>query len=117
MRFRVSIEEWAEHLIKNYDLKCDIGYVYILKSDSGLYKIGKTHNLQARIKTIKTSSPSEIEVERVFKSINCGEAEKELHDRFSAFRKTGEWFQLEQEELDLIESLEDGWWLEACYIS
>jgi hypothetical protein len=77
------------------------GYVYILQSERR-YKIGRARDLPARTKTNITSSPHEVVLLFAYKVADCNEAESELHKGFGAKRKKGEWFELDDWELDAI---------------
>ena len=110
-----SVDRAAE-LNKGYGIKVDVGYVYVLKAENGLYKIGKTHNLQSRLSNIRTASPLHLEIYRVFKCVNCGYAESDLHDFYSDFREKGEWFRLGNKQLEDLEKWADELYLCPCYL-
>lgn len=78
------------------------GYVYILKSDRGEYKIGRTVDPSNRLKTFTIKLPFRVEYELVIKSNDMARLEKELHTRFSHKRTTGEWFNLLEKDLDSL---------------
>jgi hypothetical protein len=97
-------------------VKPDVGYIYILKAANGLYKIGKTQNLNSRIKTIRTASPVKIEVYRVFQSTEYSKIEIHLHRLFSDFREIGEWFRLTNAELETVDEIQGDHTLLPCYV-
>jgi Meiotically Up-regulated Gene 113 (MUG113) protein len=76
------------------------GVVYIMQSPAlGLYKIGRTKNLDQRFKSLRTGNPD-------IKLIGCfdggNKLEKELHDMLSEQRVAGEWFRLSATQVDLL---------------
>ena len=61
------------------------GYVYLIQDiDSGLYKIGKTVNLQRRMRELKVGSKTKL-IESKF-VIDANLREKELHNKYKNFR-------------------------------
>jgi|TARA_B110000093_G_C12710634_1_gene302052 hypothetical protein len=64
--------------------------IYFLKANNRI-KIGYANDPTQRIPSIQTSSPFELEVLLI---INGNyDRERELHQKFEAFRKSGEWFE------------------------
>lgn len=78
------------------------GYVYLLRGVQGAYKIGKTINPEDRIATFKLNLPFPIEYETIIYTENRHQLEKELHNRFKGRRINGEWFALDQEDVEYI---------------
>lgn len=78
------------------------GYVYILRSVSGHYKIGRTIDPNDRIKTFTIKLPFEVEYELVVKHEDHVWLEKELHQRFQHCRGNGEWFNLSPEDIEAL---------------
>lgn len=68
------------------------GYVYILSTWDGIYKIGRTTNLERRIKSfVKTPNL------KLIYSRWCRDSystEKEIHHIYYQYRVDGEWFRL-----------------------
>ncbi len=83
----------------------DMGVIYFLRADNGLVKIGRTTNLEARLSTLRTHLPYELEVLRIIQSDRCKALEMEFHSRFASCRIRGEWFRLEPAD---IEDLRNG---------
>lgn len=81
------------------------GYVYLVKSVSGHYKIGRTVDPQSRAKTFGVKLPFEVEFQCLIETDDYEALELELHDRFEAQRVNGEWFNLSAEDVDYIKSL------------
>lgn len=58
------------------------GYVYIIKFDFGVYKIGRTKNLQSRFKQLSIL-PMGVALVHSIACENDAKVEKELHERFN----------------------------------
>jgi len=80
-------------------------YVYLmLDRKNGYYKIGISNEPEWREKTLQSEKPS-IKLIAAKKFVNrrmTANIEKALHDSYSHRRKRGEWFQLDQEDIDEI---------------
>lgn len=81
------------------------GYVYLIKSPTGAYKIGRTNNPENRMRTFNVKLPFEIEFIALIKTEDMVWLEKDLHDRFAAKRINGEWFSLDENDVDYITGL------------
>jgi hypothetical protein len=67
------------------------GVVYFLAAGAAdIVKIGFTTNLDGRIRSLKTGSPTDVEV--LLAITGTMTTERELHKRFAADRLRGEWF-------------------------
>jgi hypothetical protein len=84
------------------------GFVYLIESAAGLYKIGRTANVQARLKLIATSSPHPVNVKHSFKTKDSIKAEALLHAKFANYRRHGEWFDLQPSDVEWFCLLQDG---------
>lgn len=78
------------------------GYVYVLKSDSGHYKIGKTSDPAARLITFEVNLPIEVDYLVLIHSPNYHLLETVLHRRFKHKLIYGEWFNLSTTDLMLL---------------
>lgn len=84
------------------------GYVYILRSDSGEHKIGRTRNPASRLATFEVKLPFRVNYEMVIYGEDHIALEAELHERFAHCRLDGEWFHLTDQDLDeLRQEFED----------
>lgn len=92
------------------------GYVYLLKADNGLYKIGRSKSLDARIKQLGLILPYELELALVIETIDTTKLEQELHDHFADKRKRGEWFELDESDLCYLAEIAETRW-EAEFFS
>lgn len=108
--------EKVTQFYKERGIKHNVGYVYVLKADNGLYKIGKSKDPSGRIKSLYTASPAKLEIYRIFLSSDYHAAEEALHEEFKDYREVGEWFRLPQVELDSLNSRPDDHFLLSCYI-
>lgn len=81
------------------------GYVYLIKSVTGHWKIGKTVNPKDRMKTFGLQLPIEVEYEHIIPCANHHNAEEELHTRFASKRLNGEWFCLDESEIAWIKAI------------
>lgn len=78
------------------------GYVYLAKSDTGHYKIGRSKNPWGRIKHFDTIMPVKVEIIHLIWCDNMIDCEKRLHAIFRGNRGNGEWFNLSDEDVDWI---------------
>ncbi|MEW6208252.1 MAG: GIY-YIG nuclease family protein [Acidobacteriota bacterium] len=81
------------------------GYVYFVKSENGKVKIGKTANLEERVRTLKRQIPFALSLEHSFKTRDMKAVERMFHEKFAENRLEGEWFDLPDE---ILESLKRG---------
>jgi hypothetical protein len=86
-------------------------YLYLIKCQQ-FYKIGVANDVQGRLAQLSTGSPFELRVVRVFGYINAEIVERVIHQRFTSKRTRGEWFELDEEDLRVFESINsalNGW--------
>lgn len=81
------------------------GYVYLLQSPSGYYKIGRTSNPDDRIGTFHVKLPFEVEYIAVIQTDDMHELERQLHEQFAHRRVNGEWFNLSADDVEYIKRL------------
>jgi len=87
-------EEWLP------EKKSAAGYVYLVHMEgTSFYKIGKSTNVESRIKKIATFLPLEIEVVYSFAVDDMAQVEKELHSLYAAKQVRGEWYDLTDAEV------------------
>lgn len=80
----------------------NVGYLYIVASASGLFKIGYTNDIENRVSQIKSASPVKCELLISIKCDNAEFQEKEYHQTFQKKRVRGEWFALSRKDLSSI---------------
>jgi|LakMenEpi03Aug12_release.lakeMendotaPanAssembly.Ray.scaffolds.fasta_scaffold211236_2 hypothetical protein len=78
--------------------------VYLISCGEGedkIYKIGYTKKeVEKRIKQLKTGNHQEIVIESVFETKWATKMEAVLHNKFKYCKVSGEWFKLEQKDVD-----------------
>ena len=82
------------------------GFVYLLKSNTGHWKIGRATDPNNRLKTFGIQLPFEVEFEHLIPTDNMAEAEQMLHDHFASKRLRGEWFDLSPEDVAYIKAIQ-----------
>jgi hypothetical protein len=80
------------------------GYVYLIKGGD-FFKIGVTKSLNSRMKYFQTKLPFEVEELAIIASDDSYGLEKQLHEQFEHKRVNGEWFSLDEEDVETIQSL------------
>lgn len=81
------------------------GYVYLIQSPTGAYKIGRTKNPKDRMKTFGVQLPFEVEFVHLIETPDMYTLESDLHKRFEERRVNGEWFALEPADIEFIKGL------------
>jgi len=80
------------------------GHVYLLKAGP-YYKIGISAQVDERIKQLSVLPPFDIELIHAIYDTNMYALEKDLHERFAPKRKNGEWFELDDSDVEYIKGL------------
>lgn len=79
------------------------GYTYVFKRiRDGLYKIGVTENLRSRAPGIAASCGSHLKFITAIDIAEYIAVEIELHNYFEHKRTVGEWFELDEQDIDKI---------------
>lgn len=84
--------------------KTSPGYIYVLRGGE-LYKIGRSANPKARIKSLSTVSPVALEVICLSETNDMVGVEIQLHERFADKRQQGEWFALTDDDVHSIRAM------------
>lgn len=84
------------------------GYVYLIKAETGHFKIGRTHSPNDRIATFGVKLPFDVEYLAVIPTPDMYQLEAILHNKYSDKRVKGEWFSLTPDDVIYIKSLEAG---------
>lgn len=92
---------------RNYKRTTREGYVYVLTAlhDDTVYKIGRTNNPSDRLRTFNVKLPFDVEYLHVIKTSDMHALEGQLHRKFGSKRVNGEWFKLDNDDLDYIAGL------------
>lgn len=81
---------------------------FVFNADSNAIKIGKARDLEKRLRSLQTVSPSKLKLLKATHVTDEKEAnllESSLHRQFAYLRITGEWFKAESELLNYLENL------------
>src|SRR5207253_1556548 len=85
--------------------KTSAGYVYLVKSPVGYFKIGRSKNPDDRVKTFGVKLPFDVEILHTIKCDDYHTAESFLHKKYADKRSGGEWFDLTPEDVEEIKSI------------
>lgn len=81
----------------------NLGYIYFVKEKlNGCVKIGRSQDLEKRLQLFAVKLPFEIELLRYIKTYNFEKIELELHGYYASKRVNGEWFKLNEEDINNI---------------
>ena len=81
------------------------GYVYLLSSPFGFYKIGCSTKPKNRLMTFGVQLPFEVDCLCTIYTGDMYGLEHQLHERFAEKRSKGEWFELSESDVDYIKGL------------
>jgi predicted XRE-type DNA-binding protein len=83
------------------------GCIYVLSStrSNGLFKIGRTLDITKRISSLNCGSPDPLKLVHSILSDDPVSAESIIHKKFSAKRTKGEWFALNETDIQFLKSL------------
>lgn len=80
----------------------DTDYIYAIGHPHGYVKIGRSKDPQHRLKNHQTSTPYELWIIVQIPVTDGEKIERELHEEFSNRHVRGEWFELLDEDYDLL---------------
>lgn len=111
-RLRMSYKETQEKVLdSNYissKLTQSMYYVYFLKSEYG-FKIGKTKNINQRLKTFDVKLPFDVQLYAYIETKRMDDCEMFFHQLLQHRRINGEWFELFEVDFLEIERLSKNW--------
>jgi len=81
------------------------GYVYLVEGAGGIYKIGKTTQLDKRMSFFEIKLPFGVQLICAIPSDDTSTLERQLHERFADKHVNGEWFRLTQQEVEEIKKM------------
>jgi len=96
---RANVSNWQQQA-KKVQHRC----VYVLEC-KGVYKIGKTGDLNKRMKALQTANPFGMQVAHVIFTEDHHKVEQALHLIFSNSREANEWFNLSIRDLAAMKSM------------
>lgn len=82
------------------------GYIYLMRADTGHYKIGRSVNPNERLRVFSTEMPVDVYTVHTFKTDNMVVAERFFHEQLRNFRYRGEWFHLNEEFVEWFKTLD-----------
>ncbi len=93
-----------------YDLKSNPnhGFVYLVKSNTAHYKIGKSIHPKQRVKEFVDGNvllPIEFDLQHTIETDNCHNLEKLFHNKYAKNRVRGEWFVLDEQDIERIKRI------------
>jgi hypothetical protein len=91
-------------LFEKSTLKENVEYVYVIADPFGNYKIGLTYNIQKRLDEFRTAMPYEPKIIKIIQCSNMKKTEKYLHEKFKHKRIKGEWFNLSEKDIDMVQN-------------
>lgn len=94
-----ALYQEVKHLLFRPD-----GYVYLL-GGGGYYKIGRSRNVSRRMRQLEIQLPWPVEVLHTIPCEDHHASEKALHERFAGKRANGEWFALDDEDVEWIKGV------------
>lgn len=77
-------------------------FVYVIRSETGMVKIGRSKNPKRRLDSFQTGNHEELVLFAAAGVENPTELEKKLHYEFQDRNERGEWFELSSEMLQLL---------------
>ena len=85
----------------NAEKKPTLKYLYVIRmvNNGVFYKIGITNNLKKRLETLQTGSPVTLDVYFQFRTLHAEIIEEKLHQKFSFYNTSGEWFKIPEENI------------------
>lgn len=99
----IEASAWTLSMGKEKDENV-VGYIYIVES-GGYHKIGKAMSVRNRVGELQVGNPNPIQIVLQKEVVNVGQIEKDLLDLFKDKKVRGEWFQLTDEDIKLIDKI------------
>lgn len=103
-RIHISSIKACEAKVAERQYREDLGgYVYVIEWH-GYYKIGKARDVSQRLRDIGCSHPVPPKLYKVIPTNAMGQLESRLHKRLAHKRVSGEWFNLDENDLQYLRS-------------
>lgn len=97
---RKSISKDRESIIP------EVGFVYLM-FDGSIFKIGKALDILSRKKQLERQLGKSLEILHAIYSTDYTRAEAEMHYRFASKRVFGEWFELDEKDVETIKLIQE----------
>ena len=98
-----KMSDISSNYLDRYDWREKSGYVYVFRMNE-YYKIGMSIDPEKRRRALKNMhSPCEIETVMTIRTDHMSILERELHDLFADKRANGEWFALDDGDIQYLE--------------
>lgn len=92
-----------------YEQSADVGFVYFIQSDTGLFKIGLTNGSPyKRLASIQTNYPGSLSLYGYIETNDPRGLESFFHQKFSDNKINGEWFSLHPSIIETVLQDRDG---------
>jgi hypothetical protein len=99
---KISSGSWPRNKQDSYRT----GSVYLVRNDhNGMVKVGRSLNVEKRLKTLQTSNPFPLTLILTILTNDSPQVESNLHKIFRHKRVYGEWFNLSDQDIDLVLNL------------
>jgi len=105
--FRSLVRSMKREMMRKYDFNKGMGFVYLMCSENGYYKIGRAKDVKRRLDGLVRQFPIRIEVEHRIACLDYCQVEGFLHEKFAEKRVQHEWFKLDPQDVDWIKSQKD----------
>lgn len=102
-RYNASIQKKERNIVPS----ASAGYLYLLRSNVGYYKIGRTINVDVRVGQHLRDYPVTLDVVHVVVVPDMIRYESWLLSKFSDRKMQGEWFSLSDDDVNWIKSLDE----------
>jgi hypothetical protein len=105
---RLAVAYWPEAIDKPSGVQSfdPDGYVYVAYASTGHYKIGRSVRPDERIQHFDTQMPVQVMRVHQFPADTAAEAESALHEKLSSCQVKGEWFDLSDNQVDLLKTVD-----------
>lgn len=84
------------------------GYVYLMRNEEGLHKIGFSKDPDVRLRTVAAQEGQSVELVCQIPSLDMRALERDLHLQFNHLRVRGEWFYLSEGDTAYLLRLSEG---------
>jgi hypothetical protein len=101
-----DIEYWVQQSIQEQRRKIP-GWVYLVGTEGGFYKIGRTTKVAERLAALNTGTPGGVTLIYAIYTVDSVDLERLFHDAFEEERVRGEWFALPDRDVEWFGRMAD----------